>query len=177
MAFGTDDLDLTARANLRAAFDLWPAGRPLPRDVDAVARAALELALGDVLGPRATTVHLVRFAEDDVSVWLADAIEPVSLDDFVRAVAGFALPPAYAVAALLPMRAGGAAAPPGAPVHGVVLRAACGDALIELVGHVERPGEVARWSARHGRAHDDRGRWIGVPPTVEVSLPMLGGDA
>jgi hypothetical protein len=176
MASDDDDFrDFSGLANLRAAFDVWPAGQALPANVDDVARGAFALTLRDLLNGRGATVNLVRFADDGVSVWLLDALDRVTLEDFVRAVAGAFEPAAFAVAVVQPMKA------PGDPtVRGVHCRAMFGDDLLDLSGEVagaDGPVDargVPNWTVRKGRANDDRGRWIGVPPTIEIRLPMLG---
>lgn len=167
--------DFSVDANLRAAFDVWPKGRALPRTAEEVARAGFALLLRDLLHDRAAPLNIVRFADDGVSIWMVDNLGRISLDDFVRAVAQIHLPPAHAIAALQPMRAEGDAA-----IHGVHCRAAFHDDIVELAGEVEGsegPPEgrsVPKWKMRSGRVNDDRGRWIGVKPTIEIELPMLG---
>ena len=170
--------DLSGPANLRAALNVWPADKPLSTPDD-VARAAFAITLGDVLAGEGAAINLLRFAEDGGSVWLLDALEGVSIEDFVRAVAGVFEPAAYAIAVIQPMYA------PGDPaLRGVTCRAALGDDVIELTGEVAPvPGQpdarhVPQWNVRRGRTHTDAARWIGVPPTVEVRLPMFGvGEA
>lgn len=171
----TSTRDLSTHANLRAAFNLWPPGTPLPTVVDDVARAALALTLTDLLRGRGANVQIVRFADDEVSVWLLDALDGVTLQDLVRAVAGAFEPAAFAIGAVQPMRADG-----DPTVRGVHCRAMLGDAIIELTGKVTglagppEQRDVPEWTPRRGHAHADEARWLGVPPTVGISLPMLG---
>ncbi len=162
-------------SNLRAAFDVWPADRPAPESVDDVLRGALAVTGAEILrGPRAL-LFILRVADDGASLWKADALPPgVSVEDLVRAIAGQFEPAAHAMAVVQPMRA------PGDPtVRGVWGRAMLGDDVVEARGKVEgadgppEARKVHRWELRHGRATDDRGRWIGVPPTVAIHLPML----
>lgn len=171
--------DFTRRANLRAAFDVWPVGAPLPATAEDVARGALALTLRDVVAGSAATVHLVRFAEDGVSLWLLDALAGVRIEDLVRAIARLYVPSAYAVAVVQPMRT-----PGDTTVRGVHVRAAHHDDLIELQGDVvgaDGPLEgrsIVTWTARSTRLTDVRARWIGVPPTVDIDLPLLdAGEA
>lgn len=163
--------DLSAAANLRVAFDVWPPGAPLPATLDDVARAAFAVTLSEVIAGRAATVNLVRFAADGASVWRLDALEGVGVEDFVRAVVQAFEPHAFAVAVVQPMKAQG-----DPTVRGVHCKAMLGDEVIELVGDVVdgplHARSVPTWRRRAGRATDDRGRWIGVPPTVEIRLPM-----
>lgn len=171
--------DFTRRANLRAAFDLWPPGRPMPTTADDVAKAALGLTVGDVFAGRGAPLMVLRFARDDVSMWLLDALAGVSIEDFVRAVARRYEPHAYAMAVVRPMWAA-----PDPTVRGVTCRAVCGDDLVEVTGRVQGadgpPDERALvdFEARAARLTEPKTRWIGVPPTVDVDLPMLdAGEA
>ena len=171
------DQNRTQLTNLRAAFGLWDEGKPLPRDARSVARAALQITVGDMLRGRGANLILVRFADDDVSEWRLDALHRLAMVDLIRAVAGALEPAAYAIALIQPMHA-----PSDPTLRGVHCRAACGDELFELTGDVVyNPGQessIPTWAGREGRVTDPTGRWIGVPPTVPIALPMLGvGEA
>ncbi len=128
----------------------------------------------DTLHDRAAPLNIVRFADDGVSIWMVDHLGQLRLDDFVRAIAQVHLPAAHAVAVVQPLRQGG-----DPTLRGVHCRAAYHDEIIELSGEVEGAGgppegrSVPKWRVRTGRVTDDRGRWIGVPPTVPIELPML----
>ncbi|MFM2247244.1 MAG: hypothetical protein RL071_3318 [Pseudomonadota bacterium] len=166
--------DLTAIIGLRAQLDAAPAGPPLA-SADEVARSALGLTLGALLAGQGGAFQIVRFAEDGGSVWVADGLKGLSMDDLVRAIAGALQPPAYAMALVQPLRAAG-----DPTIRGVQCRAMRGDDIAELRADVtgaDGPAAgrgVGAWAGRRGRTSDDRSRWIGVPPTVPVTLPMLG---
>jgi hypothetical protein len=171
--------DHSQTMNLRAAFEVWPAGRPLPTTPDEAVTGAFDLVLNDVVVGRAATANLIRYADDGVSVWMVDAVVGMSFEDLIRGVACAFEPPAYAMVVVQPMHA------PGDPtVRGVHCRAHVRDDLMEITGDVvgaDGPVEgrtIPSWRVRRGTASSDAGRWIGVRPSVELELPLVAeGDA
>lgn len=171
--------DGSAQMNLRVRLDIWPPGQRLPRDATEAGLAAVKSFWSATRRDDAPAVRMVRFAEDGVSDWQMDAIVGVDLNDMVRAVATAFEPHAYGVVVVQPMRA------PGDPtVRGVAALSAWREALVSLQGEVQgldgplEARSVGRWTRREAQIHDDRARLIGVPPSVEVRLPLLGaGEA
>lgn len=170
-----DWIDLSHTTNLRVDLQAWPAGYPLPKTLHELAKAALDLTVPRLLAGLGAPIHLVRFATDGVSVWLADAPPPSGLEDFARAAACAFEPAAFAVGIVQPMTADGDATP-----RGVHCKLAFGDELIELQGPIEGadgPAEQRRvpgWQVRTGRVTDPKARWIGALPSVPLRLGPLG---
>jgi hypothetical protein len=171
--------DYSQKMNLRAAFEVWPAGRPLPTTADEAVSGAFDMVLNDVVVGRAATANLIRYAEDGVSVWQVDAVMGMTFEDLIRGVACAFEPAAYAMVVVQPMHA------PGDPtVRAVHCRAHVRDELLEVTGDVvgaDGPIEgrtIPSWRIRRGTATTDAGRWIGVKPTIALELPLLGaGEA
>ncbi len=154
---------------LRMYYDVWDPGRALPGTVNEVAREALALAASDVLQGYIDGVGIARFAKDGVSLWTLSNPGDLPFEDILRAISRAFEPEAYALAVVEAMFTEDTGA-----VGGLRCRAALGDDLIELKGVRTGPNSTGEWTLRRGRVEDDRGRWLGVPPTVPIELPMLG---
>ncbi len=168
-----DLTDLSDQANLRVAFPTWPKGTPHPPDVQSVAMASLSMLAEELLLGSGAPITVVRFARDGLSIWRLDALAHITIEDFVRACARAFEPHAYAIAVVQPMRRAG-----DARVAGLHCRAAFGDDFIEVQGDAVQPAidalpVVPSWTARRGQARTDAARWIGVPPTTWIALPMI----
>ncbi len=166
--------DFSSRANLRVAFDVWPAEAPPPSSAADVVRGALRLTVGDLLGERLAPLVVLRFSTDGVSLWCMDGLMGVTIEDLVRGIGAAFSPPAHALAVVE-----SATSQPDGLLRAVRCRAMFGDDIVECVGEVvgaDGPPagrSIPRWKERRGTASDDRARWIGVPPTVELRFPML----